>query len=140
MRQERQLTQKFVEKLDEITADDVRVIASKEQGEERSNNMVVVGITDVAPFHSDAPAVPDYNFTVQILIDSFIEDDKDGYKHDQIVETVEDYLETYLNDQSRLAELFDDIPIVGMFMLESRNTSNEESNQTFIQLQVIGSY
>ena len=137
MRQERELVQKFINKLDAITKDDVRVIASKEQGEERDDNMVVVGVTNVVNVN---PTLPDYDFTVQILIDSFIKEDREGYKHDQIVETVEEYLETFLNDQTRLAELFDDIPIVGMFLLNNSNTANEVSNQTFIQLQVIGSW
>ena len=99
--------------------------------------MVVVGITNATNVN---PTLPDYDFTVQILVDSFIKGDEDGYKHDEIVETVQDYLENFLNDQSRLAELFDDIPIVGMFLLNSSNTANEASNQTFIQLQCIGSW
>lgn len=137
MRQERELIQKFIDKLDAITKDEVRVIASKEQEEQRDDNMVVVGITNVTNVN---PTLPDYDFTVQILIDSFIKGDEQGYTHDQIVETIETYLETYLNDQSRLAELFDDIPIVGMFLLGKTNSANEVSNQTFIQLQCIGSY
>ena len=137
MRQERELIQKFIDKLDAITKDEVRVIASKEQEEQRDENMVVVGITNVTNVN---PTLPDYDFTVQILIDSFIKGDEEGYTHDQIVETVETYLETYLNDQTRLAELFDDIPIVGMFLLGTTNSANEVSNQTFIQLQCIGSY
>ena len=137
MREERELINKLVEKLNAITADDVTVIASKEQNEERSSNMVVVGVTNVDNVN---PTFPDYDFSVRILVDSFIEDDKDGYKHDQIVEAVESYLETYLDDQKRLAEIFDDIPIVGMFLRGISNSANEESNQTFIELQVIGSY
>lgn len=137
MREERDLIHKLVEKLDAITADDVTVIASKEQNEQRTSNMVVVGVTNVDNVN---PTLPDYDFSVRILVDSFIEDDKDGYKHDQIVEAVETYLETYLDDQKRLAELFDDIPIVGMFLRGITNSANNESNQTFIELQVIGSY
>lgn len=137
MRQERELIQKFVDKLDAITENDVKVIASKEQKEQRDENMIVVGITNVLNVN---PTLPDYDFTVNILIDSFIKPDRDGFKHDAIVETVEDYLEEFLNDQSRLSELFDDIPIVGMFFLGKTNTANEQSNQTDIQLQVIGSY
>lgn len=137
MREERELVQKLVEKLDEITADDVTVIASKEQNEQRDSNMVVVGITNVDNVN---PTLPDYDFSVRILVDSFIEDDKDGYKHDQIVEAVETYLETYLDDQKRLAELFDDIPCVGLFLRGISNSANEQSNQTFIELQCICSY
>lgn len=137
MREERDLINKLVDKLNEVTADDVTVIASKEQNEQRTSNMVVVGVTGIDNIN---PTLPDYDFSVRILIDSFIEDDKDGYKHDQIVEAVETYLETYLDDQKRLAELFDDIPIVGMFLRGISNVSTDESNQTFIELQVIGSY
>ena len=140
MRKERELIQKIIDKLDANTPEDVRVIAEKEQFDERANNMIAVGITNVSPFHSEAPEVPDYNFTVRILIDSFIKEDREGYNHDQIVETVEEYLETYLNDQTRLSEIFDDIPIVAMFMANEDNSSNEQSNQTMITLQIVGSY
>ena len=137
MRQERDLIQKFIEKLDAITEDDVTVIAAKQQLEKRTSNMVVVGVTNVSNVN---PTLPDYDFTVQILIDCFIKDDRQGYKHDAIVETIDDYLEEFLNDQSRLGQLFQQIPIVGMFLLGKNNTANDDSNQTFIQLQVIGSY
>ena len=137
MREQRDLIAKFVEKLDAVTTEDVRVIASREFSEEREENMVLVGVTNVTNVN---PTLPDYDFTVQILIDNFIKGDEDGYKHDQIVAAVEDYLEIYLNDQSRLAELFDDIPIVGMFMLSESNSATDQSHQTFIQLQVIGSW
>lgn len=137
MREERELIQKLVEKLDAITADDVTVIASKEQSEERTQNMVVVGITSIDNVN---PTLPDYDFSVRILVDSFIKGDEDGFKHDQIVEAVETYLETYLDDQKRLAELFDDIPCVGLFLRGISNSANEQSNQTFIELQCICSY
>lgn len=137
MREERELVQKIVDKLDEVTANDVKVVSSKEFDEQRDPNMVVVGVTNVDNVN---PTLPDYDFSVQILIDSFIKDDKDGYKHDQIVEAIESYLETYFDEQSRLAEIFEEIPIVGMFLRGIRNSASEESHQTFIQLQVIGSY
>lgn len=137
MREQRDLIAKFVEKLDAITAQDVKVIPSREFSEEREENMVLVGVTNVTNVN---PTLPDYDFTVQILVDNFIKGDEAGYKHDQIVEAIDDYLEIYLNDQSRLAELFDDIPIVGMFILSETNSATDQSHQTFIQLQVIGSW
>lgn len=73
MRQERDLIQKFIEKLDAITEDDVTVIAAKQQLEKRTSNMVVVGVTNVSNVN---PTLPDYDFTVQILIDCFIKDDR----------------------------------------------------------------
>lgn len=137
MREERELIQKFVDKLDLVTSDDVRVIAAKEFSQEREDNMVIVGISNVTNVN---PTLPDYDFTVNILVDSYIKGDEDGYKHDQICQAVQDYLETYLNDQTKLSELFDDIPIVGMFLIGITNTDNDQSNQTVISLQVIGSY
>lgn len=137
MKKEKEIVEKIVEKLDVVTADYVGVIASKEYSEERNDQMVVVGVTNVVNVN---PTLPDYDFTVQILVDSFIKGDEDGYKHDIVVEQVEDYLNTFLNDQSRLAELFDDIPIVGMFFTNQSSVSNDQSNQTYIILQVIGSW
>ena len=137
MREERQIIDKFIEKLDAITGDNVKVIADEEYSQDRQDNMVVIGITDVSNVN---PTLPDYEFTTRILIDTHIQEDKDGVIHEQIKQTVQSYLETILNDQSRLSELFDDIPIVGMFLAGINNSSNSQSNQTIISLQIIGSW
>lgn len=137
MREERDIIQKLVEKLDVITKKDVMVIADEEYTQDRWDKMVVVGITEVTNVN---PTLPDYEFTARILIDTYIKEDKEGFFHDQTKQMVQSYLETFLNDQSRLGQLFDDIPIVGMFLSGINNTSNSQSNQTFITLQIIGSW
>lgn len=138
MREQRELINKIITKLKTATSDlDVRIIASKEQEEKRADNMVVVGITNVTNVN---PGLPDYDFSVNILIDSRITADREGHTHDAIVQTVEEYLQSYLTDQSRLSEMFQQIPIVGMFLNNKINTANDESNQTVINLQLIGSY
>ena len=138
MREQRELINKIITKLKTATSDlDVRIIASKEQEEKRADNMVVVGITNVTNVN---PGLPDYDFSVNILIDSRITADREGHTHDSIVQTVEEYLQSYLTDQSRLSEMFQQIPIVGMFLNNKINTANDESNQTVINLQLIGSY
>lgn len=137
MRHEREIIQKLIDKIDAITNHDVRVIADEEYSQDRQDNMVVIGITEVSNVN---PTLPDYEFTTRILIDTYIKEDVEGYIHDEIKQTVEDYLETFLNDQSKLSQLFDDIPIVGMFLSGINNSSNSQSNQTIISLQIIGSW
>ena len=137
MRHEREIIQKLIDKIDAITNHDVRVIADEEYSQDRQDNMVVIGITEVSNVN---PTLPDFEFTTRILIDTYIKEDVEGYIHDEIKQTVEDYLETFLNDQSKLSQLFDDIPIVGMFLSGINNSSNSQSNQTIISLQIIGSW
>lgn len=137
MRKEREIIEKLIQKIDAITKSDVMVIADEEYSQNRQDNMVVIGITEVTNVN---PTLPDYEFTTRILIDTYIKEDKEGYFHDQTKQTIQSYLETFLNDQSRLSQLFDDIPIVGMFLSGINNSSNSQSNQTFITLQIIGSW
>ena len=51
-----------------------------------------------------------------------------------------DYLERYLNNQQLLPQMFEGFPVVGMFLAGITNTTDDQSNQTTISLQVIASF
>ena len=79
LNKEQELIDILVEALDEATDDSVKVIAAKDYTDKRSERMVVVGISNSAPVHAENPMLPDYDYTVEVLIDCFIDNDKEGY-------------------------------------------------------------
>lgn len=120
-----------------VTNPDVRVATTLEQMEERPPFAVVVGIEDVKNVN---PLLDDYQFTVKILIDFYIKDDKEGFFFTQTRQQITDYLRIYLKDKTKLPQFFGNENIVGMFLDDSVNTMTESSNQCFIILRVIGSW
>ena len=65
----------FVNALNENTNDEVKVIAARDYSEKRKDLMISVGIDG---FTNVNPMLPDYDYSVNILIDGFIKDDKKG--------------------------------------------------------------
>ena len=137
LNKEKELIELLVAKLNEHTNDEVEVININDYTEERKDHMVSVGISNV---NNVNPMLPDYDYTVDILIDSYIANDKYGHQFEQNKSEVLDYLQTYLMDKTRLAELFEQIPVVGFFLINISNSTTEESNICRISLQVIASY
>lgn len=127
------LTEKIKEQMEQY----VQVIASSDFTEERQDNVVVVGITNSTQVNV---GLPDYEYAVQIIIDCFIDGDKQAYKFNQIKGKVLDYLETYIMDRRRLGELFEDIPVVGFFLDGISNNVTQDSNKCIIGLRAIVSY
>ena len=135
MKEEEHIIQTFVEKINQITADDVAVINSKNFEEDREPFIVAVGITGVENIN---PLLPDYRMHLKILIDFFIAEDKVGHKFNQTKDTICNWVEEYLLDKKRLPEL--DEAIVGLFLEGQENNLTQSSNQTVLRLQVITSY
>lgn len=135
MKEEEQIIETFVEKLNEITDDDVIVINSKDFEEDREPFIVAVGITSVENIN---PLLPDYRMHLKILIDFFITEDKVGHKFNQTKETICNWVEQYLLNKNKLPEL--DEAIVGLFLEGQENNLTQSSNQTILRLQVITSY
>ena len=133
-----QIREKFKENISNVvTNSNVRVATILEQDEERPSFAVVIGILDVKNVN---PLLDDYQFTVQILIDFYIADDKEGYFFTQTRQQITDYLRIYLKDKNKLPQFFGNDNIVGMFLDESVNNTTDTSNQCFIRLRVIGSW
>lgn len=134
---EKDLIDIFVKALDENTSNNVHVISARDYKDERDDLMVVVGIDNVSNVN---PMLPDYDYTVNILVDGFIKDDREGYFFQKAKDEVLTYLQTYLMDKTKLPELFVGFPVVGMFLSNISNGTTDDSNQTNITLQVIASF
>lgn len=137
---ENELIELLVEKINQATSDDVMVIKTTDYTEERNDYMVAIGVSQVVPAHPDNPMLPDYQYTLGILVDCFITDDKEGYKFEKTKQEVTAFLEPYLKDRTKLEELFEDIPVVGFFLTGLDNSSNEESNKALLTFRVVVSY
>ena len=134
---EKEVIELLVKKIDQQTGNNVQVIASNDFTEERGPFIIVVGITNSNQMNF---GLPDYEYTVQIKIDCFIDEDKQGYIYQQVKTQVLGYLEPYIMDQSKLGELFDDIPIVGLLWDGISNSITQESNNCIIQFRLVASY
>lgn len=134
---EQDLIDIFVQRLKENTSQDVTVIPMRDYTDDRDQNMIVVGISSVGNVN---PMLPDYEYSVDILIDCFFDEDKQGYVFQQLKNEVLDYLQTYLMNQQLLPQMFEGFPVVGMFLGGISNSTTDASNQTTISLQVIASF
>lgn len=137
LQSEKDLIDIFVNAIDENTNQNVRVISARDYTEQRKEIMVVVGIDNVSNVN---PMLPDYEYTVNILVDAFIENDREGFKFQTAKQEVLDYLQTFLMDKTKLPQLFEGFPVVGMFLSGISNSTTDESNRTNITLQVIASF
>lgn len=135
MKEEEQIIQTFVEKINQITDDGVNVINSKDYTDDRGPCTVAIGITSVENIN---PLLPDYRMHLKILIDFFIADDRASAKFNETKETICNWVEEYLIDKRRLPEL--DEAIVGLFLEGQDNNQTQISYQTALRLQVITSY
>lgn len=134
---EKDLIELLVEKINEHTGNKVEVININDYTDKRKDHMISVGISNVTNVN---PMLPDYEYTVDILVDSFIDKDKYGHQFNTNKSELLNYLETYLMDKTKLPELFEDIPVVGMFLTNIINSTSDTSNLCRITLQVIASY
>ena len=137
---EKELIEILVSKIDEHTNDQVEVININDYTEERKDHMISVGISNMSPFHADNPMLPDYNITVEILIDSFIANDRYGHQFEENKKEVLNYLEPYFQNQSRIGEIFEDIPVCAFFLQNVYCSTTEESNICRITIQVVASF
>ena len=134
---EKELVELIVQKVDEATDQNVKVISTDDYTEEREDYMVAIGITNTNQVN---PFLPDYQYTLNILIDCFIDNDKQGYQFEKTKKEVLNYFEDYLMDKTRLGQLFEDIPVVGFFLNGISNSTSQQSNKSVISFQVIASY
>lgn len=127
----------IVQRIKENTGNNVTVIPIRDYTDERDQNMIVVGISNTTNVN---PTLPDYDYTVDILIDCFLDEDKQGYFFQQIKNEVLDYLEKYLMNQQLIPQMFPNFPVVGLFLNSITNATDDQSNQCTISLQVIASF
>lgn len=137
---EQELIDIFVKALDGVTNQFVDVISARDYTEDRADRMVVVGISNTVLSNPQNPFLPDYDYTVDILVDCFVKGDEQGYFFQEAKNQVLNFLEKYLQDKNLLEELFGEFPVVGLFLNGISNTTTEDSNQTTISLRVVASF
>lgn len=137
LNREKELVDHLVQKIKDQVSQNVQVLSNSDFTEERKDNVVVIGINNTVQAH---PFVPAYQYSLQIIVDCFIDGDKEGYFFNQIKEQIMDYLEPYVMDKTKLDELFNPIPIVGFFLEGVSNSVTEESNKAIIGFRVVASY
>ena len=137
---QKEIIEILVNKINEHTNDKVEVININDYTEERKDHMISVGISNMTPFHEENPMLPDYNITVDILVDSFIDKDRYGHQFEQNKNELLNYLEPYFQNPGRLDEIFEDIPVCAFFLQNIDNSTTEESNICRITIQLVASF
>lgn len=121
--------------IEEISNENVRVLKSSDYQEERIPFMVILGIDG---FEVVNVGLKDYKLTLKIIIDFFIEDDKEGYFQKQTRDQIYDYMQrNYLLTRNKLQNI--DESIVGCFLDDVKNFITDESNRTEIYYTLISS-
>ena len=118
-----------------ITNQKVRVLKTSEYQEDRIPFMVILGIDSYDVINV---GLKDYKITLKIIIDFFIEDDKEGYFYKQTCDQIQDYMQSnYLLTRTKLSNI--DQSIVGCFLDDIKHFVTDESNRTEIYYTLISS-
>ena len=113
-------------------------IASYEFQEERTENMIVIGITNTTQVNV---GLPDYKYELEIVIDSWISDDNTGEEFNRITNEAKEVLLPYVIGEKRnFNEIFESIPIVGILYNGSDFSITTESNRTVLRYSLFASF
>lgn len=113
-------------------------IASYEFQEERTENMIVIGITNTTQVNV---GLPDYKYELEIVIDSWISDDNDGEEFNRITNETKEVLSPYvIGKNNNYTDVFGNIPIVGILYNGSDFSISTESNRTVLRYSLFASF
>lgn len=113
-------------------------IASYEFQEERTENMIVIGITNTTQVNV---GLPDYRYDLEIVIDSWISDDNTGEEFNRISNEAKEVLLPYvIGKNSNYTDIFGNIPIVGILYNGSDFSITTESNRTVLRYSLFASF
>lgn len=113
-------------------------IASYEFQEERTENMIVIGITNTTQVNV---GLPDYKYELEIVIDSWISDDNTGEEFNRISNEAKEVLLPYvIGKNSNYTDIFGNIPIVGILYNGSDFSITTESNRTVLRYSLFASF
>lgn len=113
-------------------------IASYEFQEERTENMIVIGITNTTQVNV---GLPDYKYELEIVIDSWISDDNDGEEFNRISNEAKEVLSPYvIGKNNNYTDIFGNIPIVGILYNGSDFSITTESNRTVLRYSLFASF
>ena len=132
---EKEIIQKVIDLIGNI--EDVTVISASNYSEERTPNMVVVGIDKVEQMNV---GLPDYRYSLNVTVDSFIEDDPDGEAFHDILANVKMKIYRYINGEASLTEAFQEIPVVGWINSGTDISITNESNRAILTSELIASF
>ena len=132
---EKEIIQKVIDLIGNI--DDVTVISAFNYSEERTPNMIVVGIDKVEQMNV---GLPDYRYSLNVTIDSFIEDDTDGMLFHDILANVKMKIYRYINGEASLTEAFQEIPVVGWIKSGTDISITSESNRAILTSELVASF
>ena len=132
---EKEIIQKVIDLIGNI--DDVTIISAFNYSEERTPNMIVVGIDKVEQMNV---GLPDYRYSLNVTVDSFIEDDPDGKLFHDILANVKMKIYRYINGEASLTEAFQEIPVVGWINSGTDISITNESNRAILTSELIASF
>lgn len=132
---EKEIIQKVIDLIGEV--ENATVISAFDFSEERDPHMIVVGIDKTEQVNV---GLPDYRYTLNITIDSFIEDDPDGELFHNILSTVQEKTYKFINREASLETAFQEIPIVGWINSDIDITITAESNRAILNSELIASF
>lgn len=113
-------------------------IASYEFQEERTENMIVIGITNTTQVNV---GLPDYKYELEIVIDSWISDDNTGEEFNKISNEAKEVLLPYIIGKNiNYSDVFGNIPIVGILYNGSDFSITTESNRTVLRYSLFASF
>ena len=113
-------------------------IASYEFQEERTENMIVIGITNTTQVNV---GLPDYKYDLEIVVDSWISDDNTGEEFNRISNEAKEVLLPYvIGKNSNYTDIFGNIPIVGILYNGSDFSITTESNRTVLRYSLFASF
>ena len=113
-------------------------IASYEFQEERTENMIVIGITNTTQANV---GLPDYKYELEIVIDSWISDDNTGEEFNRISNEAKEVLLPYIIGKNiNYSDVFGNIPIVGILYNGSDFSITTESNRTVLRYSLFASF
>ena len=132
---EKEIIQKVINIIGDI--DNAKVISAYDYTDERESFMIVVGIDEVEQLNVN---LPDYRYALNVTIDCFIEDDRDGVIFNEIVNTVKSKINNYVNKEADLECAFEEIPVVGWINSNVATSITTESNRAVITSDIIASF
>lgn len=108
-----------------VTNSNVNVSLSKDYQEQRDPFMVVLSISS---FDVINVGLKDYKIILKIIVDFFIDKDRQGYFFNQTKDQIQEYLEKeYLLTRKKLQNIHQSI--VGMFLEDVKYFTTDSSNR-----------
>ena len=105
---------------------DCSTISADDYSQDRKSCMVVVGITNTEQIY---PNLPDYKYTLSIIVDCFIADDSDGAKLNSVKNIVSEKMNQIVFKKISLQDVFGEIPVVGFIAKNMDFSVIQDSNR-----------